>query len=107
MSALGQKRRFGHVGGMSAHPPIAALKRTSLDVAFGSISAELVRAGNHSKTGMARKQTRFQRFQAQRMLVTLSSCPSRSGLSCHPGRMVVIDTQSRRKFFVWMPAPER
>jgi hypothetical protein len=34
-NSIGQKRRFGHVGGMSAHPPIAAAKRTSLDVAEG------------------------------------------------------------------------
>jgi hypothetical protein len=34
-NSIGQSRRFGHVSGMSAYPPRAALKRTSLEVAFG------------------------------------------------------------------------
>jgi hypothetical protein len=34
---MGQKRRFGRVHGMSAYPPTAAQKRTSLDVAFGPL----------------------------------------------------------------------
>jgi len=35
MTGVGQERRFGHGGGMSVCPPIAAPKRTSLDVTFG------------------------------------------------------------------------